>query len=161
MSKNLLVISFVFIFWCLIKPQIANTSPDCADLSRRNPNAVIQCGGEQWLDGRILPNQHAPAYGTARNVSQSGSSELSWQEVALMSYVLISGLLGLVIIRPPLINWYKSGSWFIWGSGPVDILFRQIGFRLGFEFFIFAVACIVGSLGGNLAALFKLLSKKD
>ncbi len=68
----------------------------------------------------------------------------------LAGYILVSGLFALLLVRPPLMRWYRSQIWLVTGTGPVDILFRQIGFRVGFELFIYAIACLVGSLGGWL-----------
>jgi uncharacterized protein len=73
----------------------------------------------------------------------------------LAAYVLIAGLLGLAVVRPPLIDWYRSQIWIMGGSGPVDILFKQIGFRLSFEFFTYALACVFGALGGWLLVVFR------
>jgi hypothetical protein len=70
--------------------------------------------------------------------------------ICLLTYVVVTGFIGLSVVRPPLIGWYRSQWWFIRGTGPVDILFKQIGFRLGFEFFIYGVSCVFGALGGFL-----------
>lgn len=68
-------------------------------------------------------------------------------------YALVSGIVTLRLVRPPLIGWYSSSVWFIRGSGPVDILFRQIGMRISFEVFILVLSCIFGSLGGWILVL--------
>ena len=134
----------------------------CQELSQRNPQTPLRCGGAVWLGGRIAgqPQFLRSNFGSARSQNyQSRSAGVQRQSSLIgliVGYVLISGFLCLVIIRPPLIGWYRSQRWFILGTGPIDILFRQIGFRFGVEFFIFCMACLIGSLGGNLVAIFKL-----
>lgn len=54
-------------------------------------------------------------------------------------------------------KWYSSQVFFVSGKGPVDILFKQIVMRLGWETFIFALSCLVGALGGWV---YILLTKK-
>jgi hypothetical protein len=54
-----------------------------------------------------------------------------------------------------MMQWYKSQLWILSGTGPVDILLKQIGFRLTFELFIFGVACVFGALGGWLLTIRK------
>ena len=91
----------------------------------------------------------------AGNVANAGSSSHqsdavpTWMFVAV-AYAFVAGLIALPLVRPPLIEWYRSSTWFIFGSGPVDILLRQIGFRLSFELFIFGISCVIGSLGGAI-----------
>ena len=48
-----------------------------------------------------------------------------------MVYVLLSTFYGIKLVRPPLMNWYNSQIFFMSGRGPVDIFFKQIGYRLG------------------------------
>ena len=59
----------------------------------------------------------------------------------------IAGLLDLFLFRPPLMGWYKRQYWFVRGRGPVDILFKQVGYRLGFELFIFSIPFILIYVG--------------
>jgi hypothetical protein len=75
----------------------------------------------------------------------------------LAAYVFVCGLIALPLVRPPLMEWYRSSDWFIFGTGPVDILLRQVGFRLGFELFIFGISCVIGSLGGAIYAVSRRL----
>ncbi len=65
----------------------------------------------------------------------------------LVIYAGIAGLITLPMVRPPFINWYKSSSFFVFGRNPVDILLKQVGYRLGFELFVYAIACVGGGLG--------------
>ena len=67
--------------------------------------------------------------------------------IVILLYIVIAGLVALSLMRPILVRWYDSSTWFIFGKGPVDILIRQIGFRIGFEFFILAVSFILGPIG--------------
>lgn len=63
-------------------------------------------------------------------------------------YTGIAGMMTLQVVRPPLMKWYNSQGWLIRGTGPVDILLKQVGYRLSFEVFIFDLACAFGSVGG-------------
>jgi len=76
-------------------------------------------------------------------------------------YAVIAGLICLPLVRPPLAKWYRSGFWFIGGSGPVEILLKQVGYRLGFELFIFALSCVFGALGGWIFALYRFSRSKE
>jgi hypothetical protein len=66
----------------------------------------------------------------------------------IIAYVFVAGLVFWPVVRRPLMNWYRSGMFFISGKSPVDILLKQVGYRLGFEAFIFALSCVFGALGG-------------
>ncbi len=66
----------------------------------------------------------------------------------LAGYLLVSGLVFLRVPRTPIIAWYLAQGWFFTGTGPVDILFKQIGSRISIESFAFTVSAIVGGLGG-------------
>lgn len=67
------------------------------------------------------------------------SNTLVW---IIAIYMLIAGLVSLRIVRPPMINWYKSSSFFVFGKNPVDIFLKQVGYRAGFELFVFAISCL-------------------
>lgn len=69
---------------------------------------------------------------------------------SIVIYVLVSGLMLFADVRRPLIRWYQSQTWFVTGSGVIDILLKQIGYRFSVELFAFGVACVLGSLGGNI-----------
>jgi hypothetical protein len=73
--------------------------------------------------------------------------------VALGIYATIAGLIRLPIIRPPFARWYRSGFWIIIGAGPVEILLKQVFYRLGYEMFVFALSCAFGAVGGWVLAL--------
>ena len=68
--------------------------------------------------------------------------------LVLAGYFFVSGLVFLKVPRTPLIAWYQSQGWFFTGTGPVDILFKQIGSRISIEAFAFVLSAIVGGLGG-------------
>ncbi len=74
--------------------------------------------------------------------------------VAFEIYAVIAGLICLPIVRPPFARWYSSGFWLIRGRGPVDILLKQVFYRVGYEFFVFALSCAFGAIGGWILALF-------
>ena len=69
-------------------------------------------------------------------------------------YVLWATFCGIKIVRKPLMNWYNSQSFFVRGSGPVDIFIKQIGFRLSWEGFVLVASAIVGCLGGAIYTIF-------
>ena len=79
----------------------------------------------------------------------------------LIGYILASGLMLFADIRRPLVHWYQSQTWFVSGSGALDILFKQIGYRLSVELFAFGVACVLGSLGGNLYVLYRARTARN
>ena len=69
--------------------------------------------------------------------------------------VLLSGLLMFATVRRPLLRWYHSNAWFVQGQNIVDIILKQIGMRLTVEAIAFVVACVVGSLGGNIYTIMR------
>lgn len=81
--------------------------------------------------------------------------------IVLEIYAAIAGLTCLPIVRPPFARWYRSVFWLIPGRGPVEILMKQIGYKLGFELFIFAVSCIFGAIGGWVFALYKFSHRSN
>ena len=76
----------------------------------------------------------------------------------LVIYVLGSGLLFWPTIRPPFARWYRSQTWIMAGANPIDILFKQLGFWLMFEGFVFALSCVIGALGGGAFIVIKILA---
>ena len=70
-------------------------------------------------------------------------------------YAFASGVLCWPFMRPPFARWYKSQTWVVSGANPIEIFFKQIGFWLMFEGFVFCVACIIGALGGWFFVLVK------
>jgi hypothetical protein len=75
-----------------------------------------------------------------------------------LTYVLVSGVLFWPIIRPPFMRWYQSQTWILSGANPIEILFKQLGFWLMFEGFVFALSCTIGVVGGNLIAILRMVS---
>lgn len=69
-------------------------------------------------------------------------------------YVLWATFCGVKIVRKPLMNWYNSQSFFVRGSGLVDIFIKHIGFRLSWEGFILVASAITGCLGGAIYTTF-------
>jgi hypothetical protein len=57
-------------------------------------------------------------------------------------------------VRPPFARWYRSNLWIVSGNGPVDILLKQIVYRVGFELFILAVSCGLGAIGWWIVAVY-------
>ena len=68
----------------------------------------------------------------------------------LVAYVIVSGLMLFADIRRPIVRWYQSQTWFVSGTGVIDILLKQIGYRFSVELLAFGIACVVGALGGNI-----------
>jgi hypothetical protein len=86
----------------------------------------------------------------------SSTSEQTVRVVgAILIYAIVSGIAVLPIVRPPFMSWYQSSRWMIFGRGPVEILFRQIGMRISFEAFIFVVSCLFGALGGWIVVILR------
>lgn len=104
------------------------------------PDSPTVEGIEWWRDYLPRPNERN------EDTYRRHPTFYNW----LAGYVLVSGLFGLALVRPPLIRWYRSQFWFVRGTGPVDILLKQIWFRLGFELFTYVLACAVGAVGGWL-----------
>ena len=90
---------------------------------------------------------------TASSPKDEGSGIPAWVVPAGTAYIFVAGLITLPLVRRPLISWYRSNLWIISGSSPVDILFKQIGFRISFEAFIVAVSLVLGPLGGWLVVM--------
>ena len=67
--------------------------------------------------------------------------------IFVLGYVVLAGLVCFPLIRRPIVHWYKSQTWFIHGSGVIDIMLKQIGMRLTVEMLAFGIACVVGPLG--------------
>ncbi len=74
-------------------------------------------------------------------------------------YVVLSGLLALTFVRPWMIKWYKNQVFMVNVRNAEEAFIGHLGRRLFFELFIFAVACVLGSVGGNIIGFFKLFRK--
>lgn len=79
----------------------------------------------------------------------------------LLTYVGLSGLVALTVVRPPFARWWNSQLILVSGSGLTDVLLRRLGYRIAFELFVFAMACIYGSLGGWVYVLLRLKNTSD
>ena len=75
--------------------------------------------------------------------------------IAIGIYVVLSGLLMFATVRRPLVAWCKANTWFIRGDNILDVLIKQIGMRLSVEGIAFVIACVIGSLGGNIYTIRK------
>lgn len=53
MQKTLTVACVLVVFYTLGIGAAYSEQPPCDELSRRNPNAMIHCNGQQWFDGRL------------------------------------------------------------------------------------------------------------
>jgi uncharacterized protein len=129
-------------------PAAPNPNSELASAPHNNVSALQtqadaqpdRSGVEWWRDYLPRPNERL------EDTYRRHPTFYNW----FAGYVLVSGLFGLALVRPPLIRWYRSQFWFVRGAGPVDILLKQIWFRLGFELFTYVLACAVGAVGGWL-----------
>ena len=108
-----------------------------------------------WVDGSNLRRLGKPM-----NNHSTFSSEHPVLGTILIAYIVISGLMMFGDVRRLLMRWYRSQVWLVSGNGVLDILFKQIGYRLTVELFAFIVACIVGSIGGNIWIIMRARSVK-
>lgn len=63
-------------------------------------------------------------------------------------YVMWGAYWGCQIVYPRMLEWYNSSTWLIFGTGPMDILKRQIIFGLQVRFWAIVIGTVVGCLGG-------------
>jgi len=68
--------------------------------------------------------------------------------VAIGCYVLWGGFWGCKLIYPRMLAWYKSSTFFFFGTSPIQILARQIIWGLQFRFWAIVIGIVVGCLGG-------------
>lgn len=80
---------------------------------------------------------------------------------SIIAYIVISGLLLYATIRRPIIGWYSRQVWLVSGEGVIDIMLKQIGMRLTVELLAFLIACVLGSLGGNIYVIRKARRNSD
>ena len=73
----------------------------------------------------------------------------------LAIYIAVAGLIVFPMVRRPFMRWYRSQRWFVRGSDPIEIMFKQMGMRFSVEAFAFMVSCLVGALGGWLYVLLR------
>lgn len=73
----------------------------------------------------------------------------------LILYVLSAGVVTLGVVRPALMDWYNSKTYWVSGSDRTDIFLKLIGSKVSFEAFAFVASCIVGALGGWIYAMRK------
>jgi|GEM_PF-6062412 len=74
-------------------------------------------------------------------------------------YIVLSGLLALTFVRPGMLKWYKNQIFFVQVRHAHEAFIGDIGRRFIFELFILVVACVLGSVGGNIIGFFKLFRK--
>lgn len=79
----------------------------------------------------------------------------------IIVYVLISALMVFADVRRPIVRWYRSQIWLVSGTNVLDILLKQVGYRITVEMIAFAVACVVGPLGGNIYIVMRARSVKN
>jgi hypothetical protein len=77
----------------------------------------------------------------------------------LFLYAVPCGLIGMFLVRPPMIGWYRSNIFITSGRGAADLLWKSIVRKIGFEMTIFFVAVVVGSLGGAVIVVLFVLGK--
>jgi hypothetical protein len=118
---------------------------------QNNAGSSTRRAGDEVAQQRAADEPRAVRIAASNVAAKSPQSDgvHIWMFI-LVAYAFVAGLITLPLVRPPLIEWYSSSTWIIFGNGPIDILFRQIGFRLSFELFTFGISCVIGSLGGAI-----------
>ena len=71
----------------------------------------------------------------------------------LILYVRCAGILTRGVVRPALLDWYHSKTYWVGGSERTDVILKLLGSRVSFEAFAFVASCIVGALGGWIYAM--------
>ncbi len=70
-----------------------------------------------------------------------------WRTI-IAFYIGLARLSVFPTVRRPFIGWYRSPTWLVRGTDPIEIMFKRIGMRANDEFFAYLVSCLVGALGG-------------
>lgn len=78
--------------------------------------------------------------------------------LALLIYILLAGLISWPLVRRPMIRWWKGLFIATYGPSLIENMLRLFLYRIGFELFVFAVACVVGALGGWIFVVRKITS---
>jgi hypothetical protein len=76
--------------------------------------------------------------------------------IALLIYIVLAGLIFLPLIRRPMISWWNSQFILYGGSSLVELFLKRFAYRIGFELFVFVVACAIGALGGWIYVVLKI-----
>ena len=120
-------------------------------------NVLNKSGHFQRLnyDAQPMPSTASRTNAVANQTGAAANDDISGWTIVLWIYVLIAGFITWSTVRRPLINWYRSSVWLVSGKGPIDILLKQVGYRLTFELFIFGLACAFGAFGGWLKIFIK------
>lgn len=147
-----------------------------AEQLRQQSEIIEEAKSDAALLATTTPNAHAntpitpEASSTTQNVpyerSASGHPMLDYFKAGtftdwlIWGYILVSTILGLVVVYRPMMNWYKRQFIFIEARGMVEVFFRRLGLLFSWLLFVLFCAAVVGSLGGNIYALFKLRQKR-
>lgn len=73
----------------------------------------------------------------------------------LVLYILAAGVIAHGVVRPAVMDWYHSKTYWIDGSGRSGVFLQLISSKVSFETFAFVVSCIFGALGGWIYAMRK------
>lgn len=85
----------------------------------------------------------------------------TFTDYLIWGYIAISTILGLVVVYGPMMKWYKRQFIFIEARGMVEVFFRRLGLLFSWLLFVLFCAAVVGSLGGNIYAIYKLRRNKS
>jgi uncharacterized protein len=90
--------------------------------------------------------------------SPATAFEISPLAILFLVYVFVAGVVTWRSVR----RWNLWNGIFIgaWGSSFIENLIRLILYRIGFELFIFGMACIFGALGGWIFVVLKVVNEK-
>jgi hypothetical protein len=129
--------------------QLAQAVAAQADAQEASARAEEQ---RRLQEARQAPT-YTPTYVEADEPLSTSQIVLLWLG---LGYVLVSGLVMWPFIRP----WFNGTFIFVWGRSFVENFFKLIFYRLMFEVLVFAVACVLGALGGWIYAFSKIRSPR-
>jgi len=92
----------------------------------------------------------SPAPGTVTGFAAFDRLPKDTQNTIILVYVGISTFFGWLMMRPIVMRWYRSNTFFVSGGSAGQILGNQIQLRLQTEGLALTFGAIVGCLGGNL-----------
>lgn len=84
----------------------------------------------------------------------------TFTDYLIWGYIAISTILGLFVVYRPMMNWYKRQFIFVHAGGMVEVFFKRLALKFNWLLFVLACAAVIGSLGGNIYAIFKLRQKR-
>ena len=80
----------------------------------------------------------------------------SWWQGLIGIYIIVAGSVAHIWFRHKVMDWYVSNGWLRLGTGPIDIMFKQMGQRYSTEAFIALVSVGFGFLGAFILGYLEL-----